>query len=64
MARLLKQRDEVAKLLARSNAKLENRGFLTKAADDVIASEREKQAKLEQQRDQIVAQLAELGGSG
>jgi valyl-tRNA synthetase len=61
-ARLTKQRDEIAKLLARSTAKLANEGFLTKAADDVVASEREKQTKLIQQHDEIVAQLAELGG--
>ena len=60
--RLLKQRDEIAALLARSTAKLANQGFLAKAADDVVASEREKQAKLTQQLDEIVAQLAELGG--
>ena len=61
-ARLTKQRDEIATLLARSTAKLANEGFLAKAADDVVASEREKQAKLTQQLDEIVAQLAELGG--
>ena len=37
-------------------------GFLAKAADDVVASEREKQTKLTQQLDEIVAQLAELDG--
>ena len=31
---------------ARSTAKLANQGFLAKAADDVVASEREKQTKL------------------
>ena len=61
-ARLTKQRDEIATLLARSTAKLANEGFLAKAADDVVAAEREKQAKLTQQHDEIVAQLAELGG--
>jgi valyl-tRNA synthetase len=60
--RLLKQRDEIAALLARSTAKLANQGFLAKAADDVVASEREKQTKLTQQLDEIVAQLTELGG--
>jgi valyl-tRNA synthetase len=60
--RLLKQRDEIAALLARSTAKLANQGFLAKAADDVVASEREKQTKLTQQLDEIVAQLAELDG--
>jgi valyl-tRNA synthetase len=54
-ARLTKQRDEIATLLTRSTAKLANEGFLAKAADDVVTSEREKQAKLTQQ-------LAELGG--
>ena len=57
-----KQRDDVATLLTRANAKLENQGFLAKAADDVIASEREKQAKLAQQLDEIEGHLAELGG--
>jgi valyl-tRNA synthetase len=61
-SRLMKQRDDIATLLARSRAKLANEGFLAKAADDVVASEREKQAKLTQQHDEIVAQLAELGG--
>ncbi len=32
-ARLTKQRDDVATLLTRANAKLENQGFLAKAAD-------------------------------
>ena len=58
----MKQRDEVGTLLARSSAKLENEGFLAKAADDVVAAEREKHATLSQRYDQIVAQLAELGG--
>ena len=50
------------RLLARSTAKLANQGFLAKAADEVVASEREKQTKLTQQLDEIVAQLAELDG--
>jgi valyl-tRNA synthetase len=56
-ARLVKQRDEVGTLLTRSSAKLENEGFLAKAADDVVAAEREKHATLSQRYDQIVAQL-------
>ena len=61
-ARLSKQRDDVATLLARASAKLENQGFLSKAADDVVASEREKHAKLTQQLAEIEGHLAELGG--
>ena len=61
-ARLTKQRDETATQLARSTAKLANEGFLAKAADDVVAAEREKRSKLAQQHDEIVTQLTELGG--
>jgi valyl-tRNA synthetase len=61
-ARLSKQRDDVATLLARADAKLRNEGFLAKAADDVIASEREKHAQLTQQLADIEGQLGELGG--
>jgi valyl-tRNA synthetase len=64
IARLTKHRDEVATLMARASAKLENEGFLAKAADEVVAAEREKHTKLAQRYDEIVAQLAELGGSG
>jgi valyl-tRNA synthetase len=60
--RLSKQRDEVATLLARTTAKLANEGFLAKAADDVVASEREKLVRLTQQLTEIESQLAELGG--
>ena len=38
IARLTKQRDEVATLLARASAKLENEGFMAKAADDTARS--------------------------
>jgi valyl-tRNA synthetase len=61
-ARLIKQRNDVAALLARSTAKLENEGFLAKAHEDVVVAEREKHATLSSRYDQIVAQLAELGG--
>jgi valyl-tRNA synthetase len=61
-ARLTKQRDDVASLLSRATAKLENQGFLSKAADEVVASEREKHAKLTQQLAEIEGHLGELGG--
>jgi valyl-tRNA synthetase len=61
-ARLSKQRDDVAAQLTRASAKLQNQGFLSKADDDVVGSEREKHAKLTQQLAEIEAHLGELGG--
>jgi len=61
-ARLSKQRDELTTLLGRAGAKLRNEGFLAKAADDVVAAEREKHARLTQQLAEIEGHLDELGG--
>jgi valyl-tRNA synthetase len=46
IARLTKEKENCAKQLAASNAKLSNQGFTSKAPEQVVASEREKAKKL------------------
>ncbi|MGH2596358.1 MAG: valine--tRNA ligase [Actinomycetota bacterium] len=61
--RLTKQRDDIGAQLTRTQAKLENQGFLAKAAAEVVEQEREKQARLTQQLAEIDGHLVELGGA-
>ncbi len=58
--RLSKQRADVATALDRSRAKLANEGFTSKAADEVVAAEREKADSLARQLGDIDSQLGEL----
>ena len=60
---MTKQRDDIGAQLARTAAKLENPGFLAKAAADVVAQEREKQTRLAQQLADIDGHLMDLGGT-
>ncbi len=60
-ARLSKQRTELAADLVRVRGKLANDGFVAKAPPEVVAGEREKAARMEQQLADVDAQLAELG---
>ncbi len=59
--RLEKKLADVLESHARAEKKLANQGFLAKAAADVVGAEREKLARLEAEREQLDAQLAELG---
>jgi valyl-tRNA synthetase len=59
--RLAKQRAEVEGALARAAKKLANEGFLSKAAPEVVAQEREKHDRLVTQLAEIDVQLAGLG---
>ena len=61
-ARLQKQRDDVDALLARTDAKLMNQGFVSKAAAEIVEQEREKQVRLAQQLAEIDGHIAELAG--
>jgi valyl-tRNA synthetase len=61
-ARLQKQRDDVGAQLARTDAKLGNQGFTSKAAAEIVEQEREKQVRLAQQLAEIDGHLAELAG--
>jgi valyl-tRNA synthetase len=61
-ARLRKQRDEVGLQLERSQTKLANQGFLSKAASDVVEKEAQKRDRLEKQFSEIDGQLSELDG--
>ncbi len=61
-ARLRKQRDEIDIQLQRTSAKLQNEGFLAKAAADVVAKEQEKRQRLLRQLEALDGQLGELEG--
>jgi valyl-tRNA synthetase len=52
---------EVRDRLARSRAKLANEGFLSKAAPEVVAAERNSAVELEEQEEALLAELVQLG---
>jgi valyl-tRNA synthetase len=60
-ARIRKRLDGIGEKAERSARKLDNEGFVSKAAPDVVAKERGKLAALEEERAVLEAQLAELG---
>jgi valyl-tRNA synthetase len=60
IARLRRDLADVDAQLGRSEAKLANEGFISRAAASVVEAEREKRDRLAEQRDRIHAQLAEL----
>ena len=60
-ARLSKRLAELDRDLGRSSAKLQNEGFRAKAAPEVVAAEQDKLARMTVERDQLFAQLGELG---
>jgi valyl-tRNA synthetase len=61
VARLRRDLDQLEGDLRRSEGKLANEGFATKASPSVVEAEREKADRLSQQRERIRAQIAELG---
>jgi valyl-tRNA synthetase len=61
-ARLLKERDQCAKLAASVKKKLENREFLANAPETVVESEKEKLHDAEERALAIDGALARLGG--
>jgi len=58
-ARLTKERDKVAKDLAKLEKKLSNEGFLAKAAAEIIEKDRNKAADLRKALTKFDAQLEE-----
>ncbi|MEO8291897.1 MAG: valine--tRNA ligase [Actinomycetota bacterium] len=60
-ARLSKRLAEVDRDLERAGTKLANEGFRTKAAPEVVVAEQDKLTRLGAERDQLFAQLGELG---
>jgi valyl-tRNA synthetase len=60
-ARIRKRLDGIGERAERSARKLDNEGFVSKAAPEVVAKERGKLAALEEERAVLEAQLAELG---
>jgi valyl-tRNA synthetase len=60
-ARIRRRLEEVTGDAERSAQKLENQGFTGKAPPDVVDKERGRLASLEEERDILEAQLAELG---
>jgi valyl-tRNA synthetase len=60
-ARLSKRLGELDRDIERSGTKLANEGFRAKAAPVIVAGEQDKLTRLTAERDQIVAQLGELG---
>ncbi len=60
-ARIRKRLDGIGERAERSARKLDNEGFVSKAAPEVVAKERGKLAALEEERAILEAQLAELG---
>ena len=64
IARLRKALADVDTQLQRSQAKLANEGFVSKAAPEIVAGEREKLEHLRQQRGETEAHLLELGAEG
>lgn len=60
-ARLARERDGVAKDVAKFEKKLSNPGFLAKAAPEIVEKDKAKLADLTDKLARIEAQLAELG---
>jgi valyl-tRNA synthetase len=60
-ARLSKRLGELDGDIERSGTKLANEGFRAKAAPEVVAAELDKHTRLSAERDQVFAQLGELG---
>jgi valyl-tRNA synthetase len=60
-ARLTKQRDQLDTDLQRALRKLDNEGFLTRAAPEIVEEERRKADRLLERLDEVGAQLSELG---
>jgi valyl-tRNA synthetase len=60
-ARLSKRLGELDRNIERSGTKLANEGFRSKAAPEVVAAEQDKLTRLTAERDQVFAQLGELG---
>lgn len=60
-ARLVKERDGVAKDAAKFEKKLANPGFLAKAASEIVEKDRAKLADLTDKLARLDAQIAELG---
>jgi valyl-tRNA synthetase len=61
---VLRLRGDLARLdeeLRRSEGKLANEAFVSRASPAVVAAEREKAGRLSEQRERIRAQIAELG---
>jgi valyl-tRNA synthetase len=61
-ARLEKERDKVAKDIARVDAKLTNAQFMAKAPEEVVEEQRERRAEAEALHAKIDAALARLSG--
>jgi len=59
-ARLTKEKQKLAQELARVDGKLNNQGFMAKAPENLIAEEREKQAKFAAMLAKVEAELAAL----
>jgi valyl-tRNA synthetase len=59
--RIRRRLEGIAEKAERSARKLDNRGFVSKAAPEVVERERGKLAALEEERAVLEAQLAELG---
>jgi valyl-tRNA synthetase len=60
-ARLAKLLADIDRDIERASTKLANEGFRAKAAPEVVAAEQDKHTRLRAQRDQVFAQLGELG---
>jgi valyl-tRNA synthetase len=60
-ARLSKRLAELDRDLERAGTKLANEGFRAKAAPEVVTAEQDKLTRLSAERDQLFAQLGELG---
>jgi valyl-tRNA synthetase len=60
-ARLSKRLAELDRDLERVATKLANQGFRAKAAPEVVTAEQDKMTRLSAERDQLFAQLGELG---
>jgi valyl-tRNA synthetase len=63
-ARLDRERRKVEKELGDVRGKLGNEGFVAKARPEVVARERERQARLEAERDRLVESLRLLHAEG
>jgi len=59
---LAKRGEELAKQIAQIEAKLGNEGFTARAPADVVAGERERVARLRDEREKVARQQAELAG--
>ncbi|MBR3457679.1 MAG: valine--tRNA ligase [Selenomonadaceae bacterium] len=62
MARLKKDAEKLEKEIGRLSAKLENPGFLSKAPEHVVSSEREKLAGYEEKKKSVEERLEYLAG--